>query len=80
MNFSTIRHFVLPGSGDLLISSVSYRDAKHRYRCQIRHQITNHRQYSQSWAHILFKSECICDICDTCIPKSKTQNKFFFFK
>lgn len=57
VNYSTIRHFVLPGTGDLLISSVNNRDAKHRYRCQIRHQITNHRQFSQSWAYILFKSK-----------------------
>lgn len=52
VNYTTMRHFVLPGSGDLLVSAVGYRDTKHRYRCQVRHQLTNQRLTAATWASI----------------------------
>ncbi|KAH9392392.1 hypothetical protein TYRP_005466 [Tyrophagus putrescentiae] len=56
VNFTSLRHFVLP-TGDLLVSSVRLLDSRHRYRCQVAHQLTRYRHYASTWAYIRIKDK-----------------------
>lgn len=42
----------MPLTGDLMVVNVRKSDGKHRYRCQVRHKVTNARLVSPTWGQI----------------------------
>lgn len=55
VNYTMFRHIILPLTGDLMVVNVRKSDSKHRYRCQVKHKITNARLLSPTWGQIRVK-------------------------